>query len=98
MFGAPIWASVGRQRRQFLPASRIGSPSLNRPVSKWCGGDALRLQSADPMGLSVMKLSLGGGYPPLPPRHDPSDTAAPASSFDPFASSGVEKQKENRSA
>ena len=36
--------SIWCQRRQFLPASRIESPSLTRQVSTGCGGDALRLQ------------------------------------------------------
>ena len=44
MFLVPVLAIVGRHRRQFLPPSRIGSPVLERPVSKWCGGDALHLQ------------------------------------------------------
>ena len=43
MFLAPILAGFWRQRRHFLPVSRIGSPSLKRPVSKGCGCDGLHL-------------------------------------------------------
>jgi hypothetical protein len=52
-----------------VPAdSCLRSFCFQRLVSKGCGGDAPRLQSADPMGLSVMKSScLGGGLPPLTP-------------------------------
>ena len=31
--------------------------SLKLPAFTGCGGDALRLQSTDPLGLSVMKIS-----------------------------------------
>ena len=52
---APFWAHFKRQRRQFLPGSRIESPQPKptthheSPYLKWpiilgCGGDALRLE------------------------------------------------------
>ena len=44
MFRFPILVVLGRQRGQFLQASRIGPPSLQRPASKGFGGDALHLQ------------------------------------------------------
>ena len=60
-----------------VPVSLIWSwPHLqttenDSPVSQGCGGYALRLQSADPMGLSVMKCGCLGVNPPLPPRPRP---------------------------
>ena len=48
------------------------------PVPLGCGGVALRLQSAAPLGARRMKPFFKGVLPPLhPPRHGPSVTAAP---------------------
>ena len=41
---------------------------------KGCGGDALRLQSDDPLGLSVLNPAVWG-VTLLPPGHGPSGTA-----------------------
>ena len=77
---------------------------LDLPISPGCGGGAPRMQSADPMGLSVMKRScLGGGTPsPTPPGDGPRATAAPLGvfnrllqtvsknrNFEPFALNGL---------
>ena len=44
----------------------------------WCGGVALRLQSAAPKGVRRLEFSFRGVLtPPNPPRHGPSVTAAP---------------------
>ena len=76
-----ILAALGRQRRQFLPASRIGSFSLKRPVSKECGGDALRLQAADFVSLSVMKVLKFRGGGVNPPYHPATTRACPNPPF-----------------
>ncbi len=59
-----------RQCRRCLPISCFPSLCFKWPVSLGCGGDALRLQSAAPSALGVMRRCFEGFNPPSypPPR------------------------------
>ena len=76
MILACFWPSFFRLCCQYLPISSLWSICFHRPVSKGCGGDAPRLQSAAPQGARRVRLRFKG-----PPATAPAWAAAPGQSF-----------------